>query len=83
MLAIAAIAACEGISVTMMGIGVAFLNADITSTRIKVHMRLRRVVTYTLVHIDPKHARFVEERGTSVVVLDKTNYCCVEVVALR
>jgi hypothetical protein len=37
----------------------------------KEHMRLSRVVTDMLVHIDPKHARFVEERGTSIVVLNK------------
>ena len=81
-LAIAAIAACEGRSVTVMDIGGAFLNADITSTGIKVHMRLNRVLTDMLVQIDPKHARYVEDRGTSVVVLDKALYGCVEAAAL-
>ena len=56
-LAIAAIAACEGRSVTVMDIGGAFLNADITSTGIKVHMRLNRVLTDLLVKIYPDHAR--------------------------
>jgi hypothetical protein len=44
-----------------MNIGGAFLNADITSTGIKVQMRLNRVLTDTLVHVDPKHARYVED----------------------
>ena len=81
-LAIAAIAACEGRLVTVMDIKGAFLNADITSTGIKVHMRLNRVLTDMLVQIDPKHARYVEDRGTSVVMLDKALYGCVEAAAL-
>ncbi len=51
-----------------MDIGGAFLNADITSTRIKVHIRLNRVLTDMLVQIDPKHARYVEDRGTSILL---------------
>jgi hypothetical protein len=81
-LAIAAIAACEGRSVTVMDIGGAFLNADITSTGIKLHMRLSRMVMDMLVQIDPKHARFVEEQSNSVVVLYKALYGCVEAAAL-
>ncbi len=73
-LAVAAIADCEGRLVTVMDIGGAFFNADITSTGIKVHMRLIRVLTDMLIQIDPKHARFVVERGTSVVLLDKALY---------
>ena len=52
-LAVAAIAACEGRLVTVMDIGGAFLSAYITSTCIKVHMRLNRVLTDILVQIDP------------------------------
>ena len=81
-LTVATIAACEGRSVAIMDIGGAFLNADITSTGIKVHMRLNRVLTHMLVQIDPKHAQCVEGRGTSVVVLDKALYGCVEAAAL-
>ena len=65
-----------------MDIGGAFLNADITSTGIKVHMRLNRVLTDMLVLIDPKHACFVEERGTSLVKLNKALYGCLEAAAL-
>jgi hypothetical protein len=45
-------------------------------------MRLNRVLTSMLVLIDPNHAHFVEERGTSVVELDKALYGCVEATAL-
>ena len=50
-----------------MDIGGAFLNADITSTGVKVHMRLDKVLTAMLVLVSPKHLHFVEEQGTSVV----------------
>jgi hypothetical protein len=81
-LAMVVIAACEGRSVTVMGIGGAFLNAEKTSTCIKVHTRLDRVLTDMIIKNDPEHARFVEDRGTSVVLLDKSLYGCVEAAAL-
>ncbi len=36
-----------------------------------------------LVLIDPEHAQFVEERGTSVFELSKALYGCVEAAALH
>jgi hypothetical protein len=57
-LAVAAIAACEGKFVTVMDILGAFLNADISSKGIMVHMRLNRVLADMFVQIDPKHARY-------------------------
>ena len=66
----------------VMDIGGAFLNADITSTGIKVHMRLSKMLTAMLVLICPEHSKFVERQGTSVVQLDKALYRCVEAVAL-
>jgi hypothetical protein len=81
-LAIAAIAACKGRSVTVMDIKRAFLIADIANTRIKVHMRLSRVVMYILVHIDLDYARFVGKRCTFVVLLDKVLYGCVDAATL-
>jgi hypothetical protein len=60
----------------------AFLNADIASTCIKVHMRLHRVLTDMLDQFDPKHARFVEDRGTPIVFLDKALYGCIETTVL-
>jgi hypothetical protein len=81
-LVIACIAAHESRSFIVMGIGGAFLNADITNTGIKVHMRLNIVLTAMLVLIDPEHAKFVEEHGTSVVELNKALYGCVEAAAL-
>ena len=65
--ALATIAAHEGRPTLVMDIGVAFLNANITNTGIKVHMRLNRTFMSMLVSIDPEHARFVEEKGTSAV----------------
>jgi hypothetical protein len=40
------------------------------------------VVADLLVRIEPTHIHFVEELGTSVVVLDKALYGCVEATAL-
>ena len=65
-----------------MDIGGAFLNADITSTGIKVHIRLNKMLTAMLVLIYPEHLKFVERQGTSVVQLDKALYGCVEAAAL-
>ncbi len=45
-------------------------------------MRLNRVLTATLMLIDPSHSQFVEERDTSGVELDKALYGCVEAVVL-
>jgi hypothetical protein len=65
-----------------MDIDGAFLNADITNTGIKVHMRLNRTITSMPVSIDPGYSRFVEEQGTSVVELDKALYGCGEAATL-
>jgi hypothetical protein len=81
-LSVVAIVAGEGRSVTVMDIGGAFLNADITGAGIKVHMRLNRVLTSILVQIDPDYVRLVEDRGTCVAELDKALYGCVEAAAL-
>ncbi len=81
-LAVVAIAAHEGRLVIAIDIGGAFLNADITNMGIKVHMRLNQTLTSMLMSIDPGHARFVEEQGTSVVELDKALYGCVEAATL-
>ena len=59
-----------------------FLNADITNTGIKVHMHLNQTLSSMLVSIDPGHALFVEEQGTSIVELDRAMYGCVEAAAL-
>ena len=61
MFALAVIVAHEARLTFVMDIGGAFLNADITDTGIKVHMRLNLTFTGMLVSIDPGHARFVEE----------------------
>jgi hypothetical protein len=66
----------------VMDIGGAFLNADITGTGIKVHMRLNKMFTSMLVLLCPGHSQFVEEKGTSVVQLDKALNGCVEAATL-
>ncbi len=66
----------------VMDIGGTFLNADITSTGIKVHVRLSKMLTAMLVIICPEHSKFMERQGTSVVQLDKALYGCVEAAAL-
>ena len=63
MLALAVVAASEGKYITVLNIGCAFLNTDVTSAYIKAHMRLNLVVNDLLVDIDPQHARFVQERA--------------------
>ena len=72
------IAASEGRNVITIDIGGAFLNADIASTGIQVHMRLDRVMTQMLMQIDPTYQQYVEADGSMVVQLDKALYGCVE-----
>jgi hypothetical protein len=67
LLAVTSIAAREGRLVLVVDIGGAFLNVDITSTGVKLHMRSDRVLTDMLVLVSPKHSQFVEEQGTSIV----------------
>ena len=52
-LAIAAIAAAESRKVIAIGVGGAFLNADMAPTGVEVHMRLNRVMTSMLMELDP------------------------------
>ncbi len=52
----ASIAAREGRSIMVLDIGGAFLNADITGTGIRVHMRLSKVLTSMLVLLCPGHS---------------------------
>ncbi len=66
---VASIAAHERRSVVVMDIGGAFLNADITSTGVKVPMSLYKILTAMLVLISPKHSQIVEEQVISVVQL--------------
>ena len=81
-LAVASIAPREERSVVLIDIGGAFLNVDITSTGVKVHMRSDKVLTAMLALVSPKHSQSVEEQGTSVVQLDKALYGCVNVAPL-
>ena len=82
MLAVTYVANREGRSFVVMEIGDAFLNFDITSTGVKVHMRLDKVLTTMLVLVVPKHTKLVEEQGASVVQLEKALHGCVEATTL-
>ena len=79
---VAAIAAAEHRKVMTIDVGGAFLNADITTTGINVHVRLDPVMTKMLVEIAPEYQRYVDDRGTCLVQLDKAMYGCVEAAAL-
>ena len=81
-LTISAIAAAEGRKVMVIDIGGAFLNSDISSTGVLVHMRLDKLMTSILVEIDPSFSIFVEEDGSSYVQLDKALYGTVEAAKL-
>jgi hypothetical protein len=79
---IASIAASEERCVAGMDVGGAFLNADLKSTGVMVHMRLDKLMTSLLVKIDPEFEQFVEKvTGTSVLRLGKALYGCVEAAA--
>ena len=79
---VAAIAAAERRQVMTIDVGGAFLNADITTTGITVHVRLDPVMTKLLVEIAPEYQYYVDDRGTCLVQLDKAMYGCVEAAAL-
>jgi hypothetical protein len=65
-------------AVTVVEIGGAFLNANMESTGIVVHMRLDRTLTSMLLEIDSVYKDFMEPNGTVVVELDKALYGCVD-----
>jgi hypothetical protein len=71
---VAALAAREHRIVTLVDIDGAFLNADMRSTGILVHLRLDRTMTAMLLEIDSSYTEFV--------ALDKALYGCVEVSML-
>ena len=77
MFAVAAIAASESRHVTAVGIGGAYLNADMSSGVI-VYMRLDATMTELLTQISSDYENFTAADGTMVVRLDKALYGCVE-----
>jgi Reverse transcriptase (RNA-dependent DNA polymerase) len=75
---IAAIAAAESRKVIAIDIGGAFLNAEMSSTGVQVHMRLNRVMANMLIQLDPSYEQYRNTDNTVVVRLDKALYGCVE-----
>ena len=61
----------------------AFLNADMSSTGVLVHMRLDRIMSAILIQIDPTYAQYLETNGSMKVQLDKALYGCIEASAPR
>ena len=78
MFALAGLAAKEDRLIATVDIGGAYLNADMTASGVKVHMRLDPTMTKILVKIDPTFTEFVRDDGSSIVLLDKALYGCVE-----
>jgi len=76
--ALAGLAAKEDRLIATVDIGGAYLNADMTASGVKVHMRLDPTMTKILVKIDPTFTEFVRDDGSSIVLLDKALYGCVE-----
>lgn len=76
-----AIAAHEGRHAAVVDIGGAFLNASMT-TGIRNYMRLDRTMSEFLVELDVSYKKYVDSRGTIIVVLKKALYGCVESAAL-
>ena len=79
---IAGLAAKEGRTVVTIDIGGAYLNADMASSGVTVHMQLDATMTAILVKVDPSFEKFVKEDGSSIVQLDKALYGCVEAAHL-
>ena len=63
-------------------VGGAFLNTDIKTTGVLVHVRLDRIMTQFLVELSPEYAEFVNEDGTCVVELDRALYGTLEAAKL-
>ena len=82
MLTVAAIAASEGRVCETVDIGGAFLNANMKSTGVIVHVRLNKLMSMLLCQIDSSYEQFVEADGTMLVQLDAALYGCVEAAAL-
>ena len=82
-LCVAAIAAAENRKVMTIDVGGAFLNADIKSTGVLVHVRLDKIMTGFLVSIDPSYEEFVDkDNKTCIVELDQALYGTIEAAKL-
>jgi hypothetical protein len=73
-------AAYENRSVGTVDITGAYLNANMGN--VKVHMRLDKRITDMLMSLDQSYNHYVNVDGTSVVLLDKLLYDCVEAARL-
>jgi hypothetical protein len=79
---VAAIAACEGRHVATCDIGGAYLNAKMSPTGVKVHMRIDATLAAILAKLDPTYEKYINVKGEVIVELDKALYGCVESASL-
>jgi hypothetical protein len=79
---VAAIAACEGRHVATCDIGGAYLNAKMSPTGVKVHMRIDATLAAILAKLDPTYEKYINMKGEVIVELDKALYGCVESASL-
>ena len=75
------IAAHERRSASVVDIGGAYLNADM-STGIDVYMRLDPTMSKMMITLDASYEGYADKKGCIVVKLDKALYGCVESAAL-
>ena len=75
------IAAYENRNATVVDIGGAYLNADM-STGVDVYMRLDPTMSKMMITLDESYKEFADKKGCIVVKLDKALYECVESAAL-
>ena len=68
-------------SASVVDIGGAFLNADMT-TGVPEHMRLDQTISRILIKLSPAYGSYTDQKGRIVVTLDKALYGCVESAAL-
>jgi hypothetical protein len=60
----------------------AFLNAEMKTTAVLVHMRLDRTMSDLLVRLQPSYKKYQDAKGCIVVLLNRALYGCVESAAL-
>ena len=75
------VAAHEKMSVTVVDITGAYLNAEM-GREVTVHMRLDRVISELITRLQPEYAEYLDHRGSIVVRLQRALYGCVESAAL-
>jgi hypothetical protein len=82
LMTVIAIAASEQRHIATCDIGGAYLNAQMPTEGIKVHMRIGKTLSGILCKLDATYLQFMDDKGELVVQLDKALYGCVESASL-